>query len=116
MDLDLHVWDGPRHTHQHSPDAAFSDSAVAGVRLLFDGDSRQPASAVAGWGVAPKELTVSCYSDLNGQGATAWLYVIRDANDPIKRRLSIAGPRQLSESPAQAHWPVLRVGAVAEVP
>jgi hypothetical protein len=113
VDLDLHVWDGPRHTYLGSPDAAYSDAAVPGVRLLFDGDAWRPASAVAGWGRRPPELAAQCYSDLEGGGAVAWFYVVDHPEDPLRVRRRIFGPRRLSENPAQSRWPVLRPAAVA---
>ena len=113
VDLDLHAWDGPRHTHLGSPDAAYSDSAVSGVRLLFDGNAWQPASAVAGWGRRPPELSAQCYSDLGGGGAVAWFYVVDHPEDPLRESRRILGPRRLSENPTEARWPVLRPAAVA---
>ena len=113
VDLDLHAWDGSRHTHLASPDSTYSESAVSGVRLLFDGAAWQPASAVAGWGREPPELSVNCYSDLGGNGAQAWLYVVRHADDPVRLQRLLLGPRHLSERPTQVQWPVLRVAEVA---
>ncbi|MDF1551875.1 MAG: hypothetical protein P1P84_02380 [Deferrisomatales bacterium] len=113
VDLDLHAWDGSHHTHQGSPDAAYSDAAVSGVRLLFDGDAWQPASAVAGWGRRPPELSAQCYSDLGRSGAVAWFYVVDYPEDPLRESRRILGPRRLSEIPTEARWPVLRPAAVA---
>jgi len=106
-DLDLHAWDGARHTHPGSPDAAYSDSAVPGVRLLFDGAAWQPASALAGWARSVPEVAIQCYSDLGGNGAVAWLYLVEHPDDPVRERRQIHGPRRLSERELEARWPVL---------
>lgn len=106
-DLDLHAWSFDRHTHPQDPDAAFSRTAVPGARLLFDGDGGRPASALWARGVEELDLEAQCYSDLGGEGARAWLYVLSYPGDPLRARRRILGPRHLSGRPIEVRWPAL---------
>jgi hypothetical protein len=106
-DLDLHGWSGERHTHPQDPDAAFSQTAVPGARLLFDGDGGRPASALAASGVESLDLEAQCYSDLGGEGSRAWLYVLAHPGDPLRERRRVLGPRRLSGRAVEVRWPIL---------
>ncbi|MEW6489367.1 MAG: hypothetical protein AB1578_15805 [Thermodesulfobacteriota bacterium] len=106
VDLDLHAWAGPAHTHPQDPDAAFSARAAPGTRLLFDGDGAGRASALASWAQEEEELEVWCYSDLSGGGARAWVYRIDRPEDRLELRRTLHGPRRMSTNPLEARWPL----------
>lgn len=106
VDLDLHAWSGPSHTHPQDPDAAFSARAAPHTRLLFDGDAAAPASALASWAPEEEDLEVWCYSDLSGAGARAWVYRIDRPDDRLEHRRTLHGPRRISANPLEARWPL----------
>jgi hypothetical protein len=110
VDLDLHAWEGSRHTHSQDSDATFSSTAVPETALLFDGGPDSRASALAVWGDRDPSVEVRCYSDMGGAGARALLFVVEHPGDPFASRYRIVGPRRLSERPLETRWPVLPGG------
>ncbi len=107
VDLDLHAWRGERHTHPQEPDPALSQKAAPGTRLLFEGNFESRATALAAWGEEELELELWCYTDLGGDGAEAWVYVIERPGDLLEGRARLLGPRRLTEGPLHVRWPLL---------
>ena len=105
-DLDLHGWSKGHHTHPQDPDPALSPEAIPGTRLLFDGSGMRRASALVAESVESIQLVVTCFSDFGG-GANAFLYVVTDPGDPVKRTGRLFGPRHLSRKATEERWPVM---------
>ncbi len=105
VDLDVSARAGRRVTGPTAPDPLYDATAVPGVRVLFDGDPFRPHSLVAGWGPAREPgLLVTCYSDLDGAGTTAWVLRVAHPGDPLEQEVRVLGPRRLSAGPLTARW------------
>ncbi len=105
VDLDVSARAGRRVTRPAAPDPLYDPSAVPGVRVLFDGDPFRPHSLLAGWGPGrDPELLVTCYSDLDGAGTTAWVLWVERPGDPLEQTVRVVGPRRLSPDPLTARW------------
>lgn len=108
VDLDLGGWKNWGHTGPQDPDPALSALAAPGVKLLFDGDGRHPASALAVADPANLEVVVTLFSDF-GKAAKATLYVLNEPGDPYLRRGQIIGPREMRGDPKWERWTALNL-------